>query len=117
MPDRYRMHTGISTLGPAYVQAPGGEVDVVPTQCHQLRGSEAVAVGDQDGDRVPVPGAVLLGGLDKPLHLPLGEIFASASANCYIYEVGAATRSRDFSMEMALPPVHTVTNLLGRVTD
>jgi hypothetical protein len=35
-----------STHGPAYMQAPGGEVDVVPAQCHQLRGPEAVAVSD-----------------------------------------------------------------------
>ena len=59
---------------PAHVQAPGGEVDVVPAQRHDLRGSEAVAVRDQDGRGVPVAGAVLLGGLDEPLHLPLGEI-------------------------------------------
>jgi hypothetical protein len=32
-------------------------------------------------------------------------------------EVGADFRSRDFSMEIALPPVHTVTNLDGRVTE
>src|SRR5499427_5379766 len=31
-PRRYRMHAGISTLSPAYMQAPGGEVDVVPAQ-------------------------------------------------------------------------------------
>src|SRR5262245_28948554 len=46
-PRRYRMHAGISALSPAYMQAPGGEVDVVPAQCHQLRGPEAVAVSDQ----------------------------------------------------------------------
>jgi hypothetical protein len=67
------------------MQAPGGEVDVVPPQRHDLRGSEAVAVGDQDGRGVPVPAAVLLGGLDEPLDLPLGQIFAAAPANCYIY--------------------------------
>jgi hypothetical protein len=43
-PGRYRMHAGIPTLGPAHMQAPCGEVDVVPAECHQLRGSEAVAV-------------------------------------------------------------------------
>jgi hypothetical protein len=79
------MHAGISALGPAHMQSPGGEVDVVPTQCHQFRGSEAVAVGNQDRRGVPMPGAVLLGGLDEPLELSLGEIFAAASANCYIY--------------------------------
>src|SRR5215470_16352530 len=32
-------------------------------------------------------------------------------------EVGAASRSREFSMATALPPVHTVTDLIGCVTD
>jgi hypothetical protein len=30
-------------------------------------------------------GAVLLGGLDEPLDLSLGQIFAAGPANCYIY--------------------------------
>jgi hypothetical protein len=69
-----------------------------------------VAVGNQDSSIVRMPRAVLLGGLDEPLDLSLGEIFAAASANCYIYEVGAPSRSRAFSMEIALPPICTVTN-------
>jgi len=32
-----------------------------------------------------MPGAVLLGGLDEPLDLAIGEIFTAALANCYIY--------------------------------
>jgi hypothetical protein len=32
-----------------------------------------------------MPRAVLLGGLDEPLDLPVNEIFAAALANCYIY--------------------------------
>jgi len=60
-----------------------------------------------------MPRAVLLGGLDEPLDLPVGEIFTAALANCYIYEVGAASRSREFSMETALPPICTVTDLAG----
>jgi hypothetical protein len=44
-----------------------------------------MAVGDQDGCGVTMPGAVLLGGLDEPLDLPFGQIFTAASANCYIY--------------------------------
>jgi hypothetical protein len=79
------MHAGVPSLGPTHMQAPGGEVDVVPSQCHHLRGSEAVAVGNQDGRGVPMPGAVLLGSLNEALDLPLGEIFAAALANCYIY--------------------------------
>ena len=79
------MHAGIPALGPAYMQAPGGEVDVVPAQCHQLRGPETMAVSDQDSRGVPMPRAVLLGGLDEPLDLAIGEIFTAALANCYIY--------------------------------
>jgi hypothetical protein len=36
-PRRYRMHAGISALGPAYMQAPSGEVDVVPQDRHRFR--------------------------------------------------------------------------------
>src|SRR5215831_18363140 len=60
-------------------------VDVVPAQCHQLRGPKTVAVSDQDSRGVAMPRAVLLGGLDEPLDLPVGEIFTAALANCYIY--------------------------------
>jgi hypothetical protein len=56
-------------------------------------------------------GAVLFCSLDKPLDLPLGQIFAAALANCYIYLGRADFRSREFSMEIGLPLVRTVTNL------
>jgi hypothetical protein len=79
------MHAGIPALGPTHVQAPDGEVDVVPAQRNDLRGSEAMAVGYQDRRGVPMPRAVLFGGLDEPLDLSLGQIFAAALANCYIY--------------------------------
>ena len=71
-----------------------------------------MAVSDQDGRGVPMPRAILLGGLDEALDLPVGEIFTAALA-----KVGAAPRSREFSMVTALPPVRTVTDLIGRVTD
>jgi hypothetical protein len=77
--------------GPAYMQAPGGQIDVVPAQCHQLRGPEAVAVSDHDSRGVPMARTVLLGGLDEPFDLPVGEIFTAAPANCYIYAVEAAS--------------------------
>jgi hypothetical protein len=48
--------------------------------------SEAVAVSDQDSGGVPMPRAVLLGGLDDALDLPVGEIFTAALANCYRLE-------------------------------
>jgi hypothetical protein len=78
-PRRYRMHAGIPALGPAYMEAPGGEIDVVPAQCHQLRGPETMAVSDQDSRGVAMPRAVLLGGLDEPLDLPVGEIFTGVT--------------------------------------
>jgi hypothetical protein len=71
------MHAGVAALRPADMQASGSEVDVVPAQRDDLRRSQAVAVEDDRG--VPMPGAVLLGGLDEPLDLP------SSLANCYIY--------------------------------
>jgi hypothetical protein len=30
------MHAGIATLGPAYMQAPGGEIDIIPAQRYDL---------------------------------------------------------------------------------
>jgi hypothetical protein len=40
---------------------------------------------DGHGGGVPMPRPVLLGGLDEPLNLSLGQIFASAFTNCCIY--------------------------------
>jgi L-lactate dehydrogenase len=31
-----------------------------------------------------MPRAILLGGLDEPLDLPVGKVFTAALANCYI---------------------------------
>jgi hypothetical protein len=69
------------------VQFPGLEVDIIPTQGHELAGSQAVAVGDQDGRGVPMAPAVFLGSLNELLDFPLGKVLArpSGSANCYIY--------------------------------
>jgi hypothetical protein len=39
-PRRYRMHAGIPTLGSAYMQAPGGEVDVSPLPAAVKREAE-----------------------------------------------------------------------------
>ena len=113
-PRRYRMHAGISALGPADMQAPGGEVDVVPAQCHQLRGPETMAVSDQDSGGVP--------------RFCLAASMRRSTSRSVRYSrlrwptvtftaVEAAWRSREFSMETALPPVDTVTDLLRGVTD
>jgi hypothetical protein len=53
------MHTRHAALGAADVQLAGGEVDIVPTQLHQLTRAQAVAVADQDGRCVPMAPAVL----------------------------------------------------------
>src|SRR5262249_14992901 len=51
-------------------------------------------VGDQDGGSVPMALAVVLGGLDKFLDFPLGQILTrpTRASNCYIY----TRRSRHF---------------------
>ena len=55
-----------------------------------------MAVSDQDRRGVPMPRAVLLGGLDEALDLPIGEIFTAALANCYIYEVEPLCEATSF---------------------
>ena len=76
-----------------------------------------MAVGNQDGRSVPVPRPVLLGGLDEPLDLSLGQIFAAALANCYIYCGWSPLAKPCAFQEIALPPVRTVTDFDGRVTE
>jgi hypothetical protein len=39
-----------------------------------------MALSDQDSRGVPMPRAVLLGGLDEALDLPVGEIFTAANS-------------------------------------
>jgi hypothetical protein len=48
------MHTRHAALGATDVQLAGDEVDIVPTQRHQLTRPHTVAVGDQDGSCVPM---------------------------------------------------------------
>src|SRR5262249_26265131 len=53
-----------------------------------LGGPQAMAVGDQDHGRIPMPVAAMLSGaVDQPLDLALGEI---ASFNCQVYDVWSA---------------------------
>ena len=58
------------------MQFSGLEVDVIPTQGHELAGSQAVAVGDQDGRGVPMAPAVFAGSLNELLDFPLGKVLA-----------------------------------------
>ena len=80
------MNAGRAALGPSNVQFPGLEVDIIPTQGHELAGSQAVAVGDQDGRGVPMAPAVFLRRLNQLLDLPLGKVLAGPgrASNCYI---------------------------------
>ena len=55
---RDRVNANRAALGAPYVQLAGLEVDIVPTQGHELAGSQTVAVGDQDGRGVPMAPAV-----------------------------------------------------------
>ena len=69
-----------------------------------------MAVSDQDSRGVPMPRAVLLGGLDEALDLPVGEIFTAALANCYIYAVEPPREAASF-------PWKQPSGLFRRVTD
>jgi hypothetical protein len=77
------MHTRHAALGTTDVQLAGGEVDIVPTQRHQLTRPQAVAVGDQDGSSVPMAPAIFPGRLDQPLDLALGEILPRPGGSDY----------------------------------
>ena len=58
-----RVNAGRAALGAPNVQFPGLEVDIIPTQGHELAGSQAVAVGDQDGRGIPMAPAVFTSSL------------------------------------------------------
>ena len=63
-------------LHAADMQARAGEVDLVPSQVHQLGRPQAVAEGDEDGGGVAVAMAVAASRLHQPLDLRLGQVFA-----------------------------------------
>jgi hypothetical protein len=81
------VNAGRAAFGAPNVQFPGLEVDIIPSQGHELAGSQAVAVGDQDGRGVAMAPAVFPRSLNQLLDFPLGKVLArpSGSANCYIY--------------------------------
>ena len=88
------MHTRHAALGATDVQLAGGEVDIVPTQRHQLTRPQAVAVGDQDGSCVPTAPAIFPGRFDQPLDLALGEILPEAGRIGLLQFVPLKARSR-----------------------
>src|SRR5690348_4098696 len=110
-PRRYRMHAGIPALGPANMQAPGGELDVVPAQCHQLRGAlrpwrEAtkIAVASRCPERFCLAASMSRSTSRSVRYSRLRLPTVTFT------EAGAASRSRKFTTETALPPIRTVTD-------
>ena len=65
-------------LDPADVQRGRSEVDLIPSQVHEFRNPQAVAIGHQDHGGVPMPVAVALGRVHELLDLGLGQVFAGA---------------------------------------
>ena len=56
------MYAGNPVLDPVNVQAALGEFDLLPLEVADLRGSQAVAVDDQDHGRIAMPVAAMLAG-------------------------------------------------------
>ena len=82
------VHTGDSALEPVNVQAALGEFDLLPLEVADLRGSQAVAVDDQDHGRIAMPVAAMLAGtVHQPLDLALGEV---APLDCQVYDAWCA---------------------------
>ena len=66
------------------MEAALGELDLLPLQVADLRGPQAVAIGDKDHGRVAMPiAAMLAGAVHQALDLALGEI---ASLDCQVYD-------------------------------
>src|SRR5260221_14436428 len=87
------MHARNPVLDAVNVEAALGQLDLLPLQVADLRGPQAMTVGDQDHGRVAMPVAAMLAGVvHQPLDFALGEI---ASFNCQVYDVWRALlRSR-----------------------
>src|SRR5262249_22507618 len=81
------MDAWCALLDPMNVQAPLGKLDLMPLQVAQLRGPQAMPIGDQDHRGVAVTtAAVLAGGPHQPLDLLLGQIpTGSGLWNCQLY--------------------------------
>ena len=82
------MHTGDPILDPVNVQAALGELDLLPLQVADLRGSQTVPIG-MVASRCPVA-TMLASAVHQPLDLTLGEI---ASLDCQVYDVWCARES------------------------
>ena len=70
------------------MQAGLGKLDLLPLQVADLRGSQAMAIGDQDHGRVAMAvAAVLASAIHQPLDLALGEV---APLDCQVYDAWGA---------------------------
>ena len=65
-------------LDPADVKRGRPEVHLGPLQVHKLRSPQAVPVGYKDHRGVPMPQAVLPGGVHQALDLVLSQVLAGA---------------------------------------
>src|SRR5262249_10600544 len=82
------MHAGDSVLDPVNVQPALGQLDLLPLQVADLRGPQAVPVGDQHHGRIAMAVAAMLSGaVHQPLDLALGEV---APLDCQVYDVWRA---------------------------
>src|SRR5262249_37414531 len=97
-----RVHAGNPILDTVNVQAALGQLDLLPLQVADLRRPQAVAVGDQDHGRIPMPVAAMLSGaVHQALDLALGEI---ASLDCQVYDAwGAFLGCRFHADKLCLP--------------
>src|SRR5262249_25597778 len=85
------------------VEAALGQLDLLPLQVADLRGPQAMAVGDQDHGRVAMPiAAMLTGTVDQPLDLALGEV---APLDCQVYDAWSAFLGCRFHADKLCLPV------------
>src|SRR5262245_58540881 len=70
------------------MQAAVGQFDLLPLQVADLRGPQAVAIGDKDHGRVAMAvAAMLAGAVHQPVDLALGEV---APLDCQVYDAWCA---------------------------
>ena len=66
-------HAGNAIFDAVNVQAALGYLDLLSLQVADLRGSEAMSIGDQDHGCVAMPVAAVTAPVHQPLDLALGE--------------------------------------------
>jgi len=82
-----RVYARDPTLRAMDVHPAFGQLDLMPLQIANLRGPQAVAVGDQHHRRIAVAmAAVFAGAIHQPLDLPLRKVAARPAIwNCQVY--------------------------------